>query len=368
MKITDIRVLVRVRAMDGTHRNPRFVWRAKQTLLVFVFTDDGRIGTGEAWSDGGGAGSIAAFIAEDLKPRLLGRDPHLVEGFWREALDTAIVSTRRSQTAAAMSAVDIALWDLKGQAAGLPLWRLLGGDGRGALAYASGGLYREGQSAAEFGAEYAAFASQGFRAVKIKVGGAPVATDIARIAALRQGLGEGPLLMIDAVSNCDVPHALRLARAAAPHDITWFEQPVPIDDLEGQARIAAASPIPLCGNENEYGIERFRRLMETGAIHYVQFDPVISGGITMGRKIAALAESRHLPVTLHHSNSIVSMAANLHLAWALPNAHSVEYHVIHQPLFERAPAGFLALGDGRIAPDERPGLGLDLRDLAAEAQ
>jgi L-alanine-DL-glutamate epimerase-like enolase superfamily enzyme len=97
----------------------------------------------------------------------------------------------------------------------------------------------------------------------------------------------------------------------------------------------------------------------------VQFDVAISGGLTFGRKIAALAEAFHRPVTLHHSNSIVCMAANLHLAAALPNCHSIEYHVIHQPLFDRAPAGFLALNDGRIAPPEAPGLGIDLSGVLA---
>jgi L-alanine-DL-glutamate epimerase-like enolase superfamily enzyme len=96
----------------------------------------------------------------------------------------------------------------------------------------------------------------------------------------------------------------------------------------------------------------------------VQFDPIISGGITYGRKIAALAESFFKPVTLHHSNSIVSMLANIHLAAAVPNADSVEYHVFHQPLFDRVPPGTLDLRDGMIAAPERPGLGVDAAALA----
>jgi L-alanine-DL-glutamate epimerase-like enolase superfamily enzyme len=247
----------------------------------------------------------------------------------------------------------------------MPVWRLLGGDGRPVLPYASGGLYRDGQDEEAFGIEYGGFVKQGFRAVKIKVGGAPVAVDAARVASLRRHAGPEALLMVDAVSACDVPHAIALARAVAPHGVTWFEQPLVLEDVAGMARVQAEGGIPVCGNENEFTLSAYRRLVEANAVHFVQFDVAISGGLTFGRKIAALAEAFHRPVTLHHSNSIVCMAANLHLAAALPNCHSIEYHVIHQPLFDRAPAGFIALNDGRIAPPEAPGLGIDLSGVLA---
>jgi L-alanine-DL-glutamate epimerase-like enolase superfamily enzyme len=98
-------------------------------------------------------------------------------------------------------------------------------------------------------------------------------------------------------------------------------------------------------------------------VHFVQFDPIISGGITYGRKIAALAEAFHKPVTLHHSNTVVSMLANMHLAASLANCESIERHVFHHPMFERAPPGTLDMKDGLMAAPERPGLGIDLRDL-----
>lgn len=367
MTIADISTRVLLKPLDGSQRNPRFTWTAKQTLLVFVTTRDGTVGVGEAWSDAGAPDSIVAFIEKDLKPRLLGRDPDLIERFWAEALDTAVVSTRRSQTHAAMSAIDIALWDLKGKRAGMPVWRLLSGDGRPVLPYASGGLYKTGQSPEAFGEEYGAFVTAGFKAVKIKVGGAPVSADVARVAAVRAAIGPAADLMVDAVSNYDVPTAIAFAKAASPHRLTWFEQPLRLTDVEGMAKVQREGGIPVCGNENEMGLPAFRRLMENDAVHFLQYDPIVSGGISEGRKLAALAEAFHRPVTLHCSNSIVSMAANLHLAAALSNCHSVEYHVIHQPLFERAPPGFLGLNDGRIHPPEAPGLGIDLSDLIARA-
>jgi len=365
--ITEVRCVVLRKKMDGSHRNPRFVWTEKQTLLVFVRTDDGLVGVGETWSDGGSAEPFVAFIDRDIAPFLVGQDADLIERFWRTLLDRAIVSTRRDISYNALSAVDIALWDLKGKRAGLPLWRMLGGHDRAVLPYASAGLYKDGQSPQAFGAEYAAYVKQGFRGVKIKVGGAPLAVDVDRVAALRSAMGPEPRLMVDAVSNLDVPRAIALARALAPYDITWFEQPVDTADVAGTVRVHREGGLPVAGMENERGLSTFARLIESGAVHYVQFDPVVSGGLSHGRKIAALAEAHFLPVTLHHSNSIVSMLANIHLAAALPNCDSVEFHVLHQPLFERAAPGMLDLHDGRLLAPEAPGLGVDLSDLLAPA-
>lgn len=365
MKIRNVRTRILTKALDGRQRNPRFRWTEKNTLLVFVEGEDGTLGVGEAWCDGGPPASLAAFIGDDIRPALIGRDSSTIEQFWSEALSRALVSTRRSQTWAALSAIDIALWDLAGKRAGQPIWRLMGGTGQAALPYASAGLYVDGQSPEAFGAEYAHYTQTGFRAVKIKVGGAALDVDIQRVTALRQAMGPRPRLMVDAVSAYTVPQAIAFARAARVHDLAWFEQPVDIADIEGQAKVQLEGRIPLAGNENEYSLPAYRRLIAADAVHFVQFDLSISGGFTFGRKIAALAEASFRPITLHHSNSIVLMAANLHLAATVPNCDSIEFHVFHQGLFERAPDGFLALDrEGRIAPPEAPGLGIDLSDLA----
>jgi L-alanine-DL-glutamate epimerase-like enolase superfamily enzyme len=363
MKITNIRTKVFERKLDGSMRNPRFVWTMKRSLLVFVLTDTGLTGVGEAWCDGGDPGSIQSFIDTDMTPVLVGQDPRLVEHHFRRAVDLTQVSTRRSQTWAAMSAIDIALWDIKAQAAGEPLWRMLGGNDPRVMPYASAGLYREGQSIADFATEYADYVKRGYKAVKIKVGGAPVAVDVERVAKLREAMGPDAKLMVDGVSNYDVPTALAFAKAASRYNIYWFEQPLVIEDVGGMTRINREGGIPLCGIEHEYGLFAFRRLIENDAVHFVQFDPIISGGITFGRKIASLAEAFYKPVTLHHSNSLVSMLANMHLAAALPNADSVELHVFHQPLFDRAQEGTFAMTDGMLHAPERPGLGLDAAAL-----
>jgi L-alanine-DL-glutamate epimerase-like enolase superfamily enzyme len=270
------------------------------------------------------------------------------------------MSSRKSETDKALSAIDIALWDIKGKAAGLPLWRLLGGNSPRVPAYASGGLYREGQTASDFAAEHAREVERGFRAVKIKVGGASLSADLERVAAVRSAIGDEADLMIDGVASLDVPRATLLARSMATFNIKWFEQPVANENLEGLARIRHDGGLPIAGNENESGLDAFRRLIASGAVDYVQFDPVVSGGFTEGRKIAALAEASHLPVTLHHSNSVVSMLANVHLAAALPNCDSIEYHILHRWLFDQLPSNTLDVVDGFVTAPETPGLGVDL--------
>jgi L-alanine-DL-glutamate epimerase-like enolase superfamily enzyme len=360
MQIVDIGTVVHRHELDGRLRNPFFRWNEKITLLVFVHTEDGAIGVGEAWCAAGSPEPIAAFIRDDVRPALIGGDASLVEATLSQFRRLSHVSSRKSETDKALSAIDIALWDLKGKAAGLPLWRLLGGNNPRVPAYASGGLYREGQSAADFAEEHAHQIGDGFRSIKIKVGGASLADDIERVDALRSAVGPDVDLMVDGVASMAVPRAIMLARALAPFNVKWFEQPLPNEDIEGLARVRRDGGLPVAGNENESGLDAFRRLIASGAIDYVQFDPVVSGGITEGRKIAALAEAFHLPVTLHHSNSIVSMLANIHLAAALPNCDSIEYHMMHRWLFDEFSGDALNVIEGFVNAPETPGLGIDL--------
>lgn len=363
MRIRHIRTRVFEKPLDGSMRNAKHRWTVKRSLLVFVETDSGLTGVGETWVDAGDPASLIAFIEKDLAPVLIGESALEPERHFKRAIDLGAVSVRRSQTWAGMSAIDIALWDIKAQAAREPLWRLLGGANPKVEPYASAGLYKAGQSADEFADEYADYVHRGFKAVKIKVGGAPLAVDTERVAKLRRAMGAGAKLMVDAVSNFDVPRTLAFARAAADHNLYWIEQPLPVEDIDGLARLARDCEIPICGLENEYGLWSYRRLLEKDAVFYVQLDPIISGGITFGRKIAALAEAWFKPVTLHNSNSIVSMLASLHLAAAVPNTDSIEFHVYHQPLFDRAPKGTLDLHDGVLVAPDRPGLGIDARAL-----
>lgn len=358
--IQDIACVVIRDPLDGRLRNPVFRWDEKVTFLVFVRAESGQVGVGEAWCAAGSPAVIETFIEDDVKPALLSTDACRTEAVLHRFRRLCGMSSRKSETDKALSALDIALWDLKGKLAGMPLWRLLGGFSPEVTAYASGGLYREGQSIEEFAAAHARQIDEGFRAIKIKVGGAPLGVDIQRVETLRKAVGPDVELMVDGVGVLDVPRSIALARALARFDIKWFEQPVANENIDGLVRIQREGGLPIAGNENESGLDAFRRLIASGGVDYVQFDPVVSGGLTEGRKIAALAEAFHLPVTIHHSNSAVSMLANIHLAAALPNCDSIEYHMIHRWMFDQAPPGLLTVKDGILTAPEAPGLGIDM--------
>lgn len=361
MNITRVTTRLIQRQMDGTVWNPRNRWTGKSILLAFVEAEGGEIGVGEAWVSGGTPSAVKATIDEDIAPRLIGRDAFFVRGFAEEMFRSSEMSGRIGTVGAAWSAVDIALWDLIGKRTGLPLYRLLGAASDRVKVYASAGLYGRDKTPDDLAREMAGYVERGFDAVKMKIGGAPMAEDLARVAAVREAIGPEVILMVDALYNLDVAEAIRMARTLERYDIHFFEAPVSPYDIEGQARVAAASPIPVCGNENQSWLPYFRDVMAANAVHFVQFDVAACGGITEGRRIAEYARAHHLPVTLHASSTSVLMAASLQLAAACPNAHSLEYHMLHQWLWDLLPGSTFAIEPGGwLRPPEGPGLGVDL--------
>lgn len=361
--MTIARVTVRSieRAMPGTVWNPRLRWDKKRLLLVFVEDSAGKIGCGEAWLTGGTPTAIRATIEEDLAPRLVGEDAFAVTARQHDEVARGIeLSGRIGVVAAAWAAVETALADLQAKLLDLPLKDLLGAVQDDVATYASAGLYGEGKTADDLAAEVAGWVAQGFTAVKIKVAGAPLAEDVRRVAAVRDAIGPDVGLMVDALYNRNAAEALRLAQALQRFDVTFLEAPLSPFDVEGMAWLARTSPIPLCGNENMAWAPYFRRLLEARAVGYVQFDVASCGGIREGRRIGELAHAFHVPCTLHAASSAILFAASLHLAAALPNCHSIEYHMLHQWLWDLLPAGTFALVDGRLRPPPGPGIGVEL--------
>ena len=336
-------------------------WSKKPIVLAFVETDDGLTGVGEAWVGGASPRALIAAIEDDLGPLLIGADPRQLGALWSQAQSRTLLSARRGLTAAALGAVDTALWDLLGKIAGLPLYQLLGAQRERVYCYASAGLYGRDKTPADLGQEMAGYIAQGFDAVKMKIGGVPLAEDAERVAAARQAIGADAKLMVDANYTLNVPQALAGAKRLEKYDVYWFEAPLPPDDIAGQALVNARSAIPVCGNETEHGADRFRELILARAVEFVQFDIAACGGISGARRIAELAAAFHLPCTPHASSSAVLFAATLHLAAALPTLDSVEYHQLHQWLFDKLPPDtFKIEPGGYLRPPPGPGLGLDL--------
>lgn len=347
--------------MGGTVWNPRVRWDKKRMLFVFVESTCGKVGVGEAWLTGGTPDAIAAIVEQDLAPRLIGQNPFAMTALLHEEVARSVeISGRIGAVAAAWSAVETALMDLQARLLDVPLCHLLGQAQESVAVYASAGLYGTNKTPDDLAVEVKGWVDEGFDAVKIKVAGAPLADDVRRVAAVRDAIGPAVTLMVDALHNCDFAGALALARALERFDIAFLEAPLSPFDIEGMAALAVQSPIPLCGNENMAWTHYFRRLIQSRAVSFVQFDVAACGGIREGRRIGELAHAYHLPCTLHAASSAALYAASLHLAVALPNARSIEYHMLHRWLWELVPDGTFAVEQGRMRPPAGPGIGITL--------
>jgi L-alanine-DL-glutamate epimerase-like enolase superfamily enzyme len=359
MKIEAIETRVVRKAFAKAQWNPRTRWSEKFVVLALLHAEGETVGIGEAYCDGGAPESVQAIIERDFAPLLIRRSLLELGALSSSMRETMVVSAKGGAAWAAMSALDIALWDALGRALGQPVCTLLGAQRRRVPAYASAGLYGQGKTPDDLAAEMKSYADLGFAGVKLKIGGVPMAEDLARVAAVREAVGPGVRLLVDALYAYSVPEAMRMARALERYDIGFLEAPVAPDDIPGLARVAAASPVPLAGNEFAYGLETFTRIVESNAVAVAHLDAILAGGISEGLRIAALAASRHVPVSFHAASSVVCFAANLQLAAAVPNLDSIEFHMLHRMLFDELAAGRFTLVDGCVELPDRPGLGLD---------
>lgn len=380
MIITDIttiklRYTPPVAMADAIHYMPE-----RTTLLVQVHTDEGITGLGESAVYGGSLESMEALIAGELRQTLLGRDPLHVECLWQIMATQAQQRGRRGMLMMAISGLDIALWDIVGQKARLPLYRVLGGYRDKLPVYASAGFYAANKDLHALAEEVGGYASQGFRGVKIKVGRQPDALlnplrdmlvqgyatvtfeeDVARVQTARQALGPHVNLSIDANNAWTPSLALRFMREVEEQNIYWLEEPVATDDIDGSALVAHQLVTPVSGYETETGLPGFRELITRHAVDIVQPDVIWTGGISECRKIAALALAYGLPVIPHVFSSAVSTVANMHFIASLANGSWLEWdqnpNPLRSDLFEDLPN---VDGDGFVHLPERPGLGVRL--------
>ncbi len=257
--------------------------------------------------------------ANRTDPPSPGRDPRDTEANWHFLFARSIDYGQKGTLLAAISALDIACWDIKARAAGLPLYRMLGAAETVSVPCYATGFYFGGQDPLErkFEREAGLYLGRGFRAVKMKVG-LGVERDAELVAAVRRALGPGIRLMIDANHAYDPPAAIALARRIERHDIFWFEEPVSPLDIEGYLAVKNSSAIPIAGGECEYTRFGFEPLLRRRAVDYAQPDLCACGGISEGLKIATLASTYNVHVTPHAWGSAIGQAAALHFYAARP--------------------------------------------------
>lgn len=340
--------------------------RARSAMLVEVVADDGRVGWGEAY---GPAAPSKAVVDEIYAPRLIGRDPMDSTVIWEELYAAVRDYGRTGMPVAALSAVDIALWDLRGQALGQPIAALLGGAFRSEIRAYATGLYRHDvpDQAEALAAEASAHVAEGFRAMKLKVGFG-VEEDVRNVRAVRDAIGPDCRLMVDANHAYDAMTAIRLGRLIERYDIGWFEEPVVPENLDGYREVKAALSIPIAGGEAEYTRFGFRDLIARRCVDILQPDISGCGGFTEAMRITAMANAWGVTVYPHVWGSAVGLHASLQWAVALPPNPAAL--VPGEPLFEldrtenpfRDRLGVEPLrraGDIIEAP-RRPGLGIEV--------
>src|ERR671933_2596287 len=236
-------------------RNGKHTYTHAGLGIVRIDTDAGVTGIGL-----GATGMVGHATVATLKHELIGEDPIDVERLWHKMWVPKLVG-RRGITTRAISAIDIGLWDIRAKAAGLPLYKLLGGYRDRVPTYIAGGYYEEGKGLAELAREMEENVELGARAIKMKVGAVPIREDVERVRVVREAIGPDVKLLVDA--NCAYRHyeAIQLARRIEDYDIYWFEEPVAPDDYEGHRKLAAATTIPIATGENEYTRYGFRDLI-----------------------------------------------------------------------------------------------------------
>ncbi len=367
-----------VRAHALSHRLERRIWTAHEPhdtvsmILVEVSTDDGMTGFGQI--HGSPMKTICEWV-ERFGDIIRGMDATAHVEIWEKlfaltsprpgsheaggGLPPPLPRGQRPQIMAAIGGIDIALWDIKGKCAGMPVYQLLGGSARPIFSYATGGYYHEGASDEDYARELAGFVSGGYKAVKLKTGGYSVENEARRIRAVRQAIGKDVLLMLDMNAPYDLETCIAFARAVEPLNIFWLEEPLhwylqPADFL----RLAQATSIPLAHGERELTRFTVRDFITSGAIRYVQFDSTRAAGFTEGLRVATLAEQHGVRIAPHLVPEI-----HAHLVAAFPGAaFGVETHGGRErdPLWFELFLDRVEVRNGYVHLNDKPGFGVEI--------
>jgi D-arabinonate dehydratase len=385
MKILDVRTIPLSYRCEKPYMSAAGAQVARSTLLVEIETDTGLVGFGEAGSAGGPLASTQVVVEQELKPLLLSEDPLLIEYLWQKMFQRTRQHGRRGIIMHAISGIDIALWDLAGKTAHLPLYRLLGAYRDKVEAYASGGFYQEGKDIAALMEEAGSYVSQGYRAMKMKIGRNPstqtnlremlamhdqcvvsLEEDLARVEAVRRVLGREAKLMVDINCAWSPALAIQMGRAMEPQNLYWIEEPVATDDIKGSAEVARALGTAIAGYETEVGAYGFRELITQRAVDIVQPDIAWAGGFTECRRIAAFAHVHNMMVAPHAFSSAITLVASMHLLASIPNGLLLEFDQNPNALRAELLQEPIKAEDGFVKLPERPGLGVELDPAVVE--
>jgi len=333
-------------------------------LLVEIFTDTGLVGIGNA--------ALAPRVTKQvcdlyLSPLLIGADPWDIEFLWQHMYRKTMAFGRKGIAMVAISAIDIALWDLLGKSAKQPVYRLMGGRTKPKIPVYASRLYSTPLD--ELARESRRYKDEGYKAMKLRFGWGPthgaagMQKNVALVRTVRETVGDDVDIMADAYMGWNLDYAKRMLPLLEPFNLRWLEEPVIPDDIHGYAELKARGSIPIAGGEHEHTIYGFRQLLEAKAVDYIQFDTNRVGGLTQARKIAALAESFSVPVIPHagqmHNYHVVMASLNSPMAEFFPPVDVEVGNELFWYIFDGEPTP----KDGFIDLDENlPGLGLTINE------
>lgn len=355
------------------------VCSVRQALLVKIETDTEFYGIGEAFCYGSPMQVGKAIIEYQLAPMLIGQNPEHIEQLWQTMYWRTIANGRRGVVMAAISGIDIALWDLFGKMYNAPICSLLGKHSQAVPTYASGGFYAPGKDLDGLKKELEGYVNKGYPALKIKIGrnpsmpgnalqymenqdfGVSYDDDIKRLETARSILGSG-ILAADINAAWTPSQVLSAKNDFLRVHLNWLEEPIPFEDISGCQMLAKEMPqISLVGFETEQGLANFQHLVQNQMVDIVQPDIGWGGGISELVKIGAMALANHKPVSLHSFGSAVHFAASLHVAASLPNTERMESeenkNVLKSSILKQP---FEADNDMNFFVPEKPGLGIEL--------
>ncbi|MBQ5954252.1 MAG: mandelate racemase/muconate lactonizing enzyme family protein [Lachnospiraceae bacterium] len=381
LTVTKVEAMVLRYVYDKGIADAQNFFSARSAVIVQVHTACGITGIGESASFGGPAETTKYIIENELAPIVVGEDASAVSKIWQKMFDRTRQHGRSGVILACMSGIDIALWDIVGKKAGLPVYKLFGGYNDRVVPYASSGFYSPGKTAEDMAEECRSYFKRGFKYAKIKIGRNPemlltplhnmahaeecqysVEEDLVRIEACCAVAKEfGARIMVDANNTLNTFSAIQIGKKLEDLDIFWFEEPVHVDNISGSAELAAALSLPVAGYESEIGAYRFRELIDRKAVDIVQPDVIWSGGFTECNRIAVYAAMHNLPCNPHAFSSGISLAANLHFLASLPNGGLLEMDQNYYPLRDDLITNKIDIAeDGFVYVPQGPGLGVDL--------
>jgi D-galactarolactone cycloisomerase len=358
MKIASVETILLRKPLSSTMRISRGGFKERVHALVRVTTDSGLTGLGEGV---GNADMVRAIVDGSMGPKCIGRNPMEIESLRRHLTDGNVYFERRGSAICAASAIEMACWDIKGKSLGVPVYELLGGKCRETLeAYASDIYWQENPES--MGEHSRKVAEKGFKAVKAHLGCRPAREDIARVAAIRKGIGVDCRLMIDLNAGYGNLDAAEAVAAWGAYDLMWLEEPVHPDSVGLMADLRAKAAMPLAAGENEFSLQGFKELFDSRAVDVAMPDLGRAGGILGSKAICVLAEGYGITVSPHNFSSGILLAATMQLMACTPNTRWLEIDSSDNPVYEELLVEPLRFENGAVRIPAHPGLGVVLTE------